>query len=99
LKQVTMRHETYDRLESPVEVCTEIIDGKWKGKILYYFLNDTKRYGAQAHPRRNSANACRASNQNQPLFSFKPVGGFLARRDLEFLGSVKIWDCNRFDVG
>jgi DNA-binding HxlR family transcriptional regulator len=40
-----MRHKRYDRLACPVEVCTEIIGGKWKGKILYYLLSTTRRYG------------------------------------------------------
>ena len=40
-----MRHKTYDRLGCPVEVCTEIVGGKWKGKILYFLAGGTKRYG------------------------------------------------------
>jgi len=40
-----MRHTRYDRLGCPVEVCTEIIGGKWKGKILYLLFQGTKRNG------------------------------------------------------
>ena len=39
------RHKTYDRLGCPVEVTTEIIGGKWKGKIIYILLSGKKRFG------------------------------------------------------
>jgi DNA-binding HxlR family transcriptional regulator len=39
------RHKTYDRLGCPVEVTTEIIGGKWKGKIIYLLLSGKKRFG------------------------------------------------------
>jgi DNA-binding HxlR family transcriptional regulator len=39
------RHIPYDRLGCPVEVTTEIIGGKWKGKIIYILLSGKKRFG------------------------------------------------------
>jgi DNA-binding HxlR family transcriptional regulator len=39
------RHSAYDRLGCPVEITTEIIGGKWKGKIIYFLLSGTKRFG------------------------------------------------------
>jgi DNA-binding HxlR family transcriptional regulator len=39
------RHKTYDRLGCPVELTTEIIGGKWKGKIIYILLSGKKRFG------------------------------------------------------
>jgi len=35
----------YDHLGCPIEVTTEIIRGKWKGKIIYILLSGTKRFG------------------------------------------------------
>lgn len=40
-----MRHRRYDRLGCPVEVSTEVVGGKWKGKILFILFTGTKRYG------------------------------------------------------
>src|ERR1044071_7961683 len=41
-----MRHRSYDRLGCPVEACTEVIGGKWKGGILYIlFTCGTQSYG------------------------------------------------------
>jgi DNA-binding HxlR family transcriptional regulator len=40
-----VRHKNYDRMGCPVEACTEIIGGKWKGKILYILFTGTKRFG------------------------------------------------------
>ena len=40
-----MRHKNYDGPGCPVEACTEIIGGKWKGEILYMLLDGSKRYG------------------------------------------------------
>ena len=38
-------HRRRDRLAQPAEVTTEIIGKKWKGKILYFLLDGTKRFG------------------------------------------------------
>jgi DNA-binding HxlR family transcriptional regulator len=41
-----MRHRSYDRHPGcPIEMCSEIIGGKWKGPILYYLMEGTKRFG------------------------------------------------------
>jgi DNA-binding HxlR family transcriptional regulator len=40
-----MRHMNYDGPGCPVEACTEVIAGKWKGEILYLLLSGSKRYG------------------------------------------------------
>lgn len=40
-----MRHRNYTRMGCPVEACTEIVGGKWKGKILFILFTGTKRFG------------------------------------------------------
>ena len=40
-----MRHMNYDGPGCPVEACTEVIAGKWKGEILYLLLSGSKRHG------------------------------------------------------
>jgi DNA-binding HxlR family transcriptional regulator len=40
-----MRHRNYNRMGCPVEACTEIVGGKWKGKILFILFTGTKRFG------------------------------------------------------
>src|SRR6201994_1239478 len=40
-----MRHRTYDRMGCPVEACTEVVGGKWKGKIMFILFTGTKRFG------------------------------------------------------
>ena len=35
----------YDEPSCPVEACTKVIAGKWKGEILYVLLSGSKRYG------------------------------------------------------
>jgi DNA-binding HxlR family transcriptional regulator len=40
-----MRHKNYNGQGCSVEICTEIIGGKWKGEILYFLCKGTKRYG------------------------------------------------------
>jgi DNA-binding HxlR family transcriptional regulator len=39
-----MRHKRYDQLGCPVELCTEIIGGKWKGEILFILFTGKKRH-------------------------------------------------------
>ena len=45
IKKSINRHKTYGRYGCPVEVTTEIIGGKWKGKIIYILLSGKKRFG------------------------------------------------------
>ena len=40
-----MRHMNYEGPGCPVEACTEVIAGKWKGEILYLLLSGSKRHG------------------------------------------------------
>ena len=40
-----MRHINYDGPGCPVEACTEVIAGKWKGEILHLLLSGSKRHG------------------------------------------------------
>ena len=40
-----MRHRNYEGPGNPIEACTEVIAGKWKGEILYLLLNGSKRHG------------------------------------------------------
>jgi DNA-binding HxlR family transcriptional regulator len=40
-----MRHRNYEGPGNPVEACTEVIAGKWKGEILYLLLSGSKRHG------------------------------------------------------
>ena len=44
--RMLLRHSRYDRHPgSPLEVCAEIIGGKWKGPILFYLAEGPKRFG------------------------------------------------------
>jgi DNA-binding HxlR family transcriptional regulator len=45
MKEKVIRHRAYESLDCPVEVTTEIIGGKWKGKIVYILLSGKKRFG------------------------------------------------------
>ena len=46
LMAIAMRHPRYDqRPGCPVEMCAEILGGKWKGLIVVYLLEGTKRFG------------------------------------------------------
>ncbi len=40
-----MRHMNYDGPGCPVEACTGVITGKWKGEILHWLLDGSKRQG------------------------------------------------------
>lgn len=40
-----LRHKDYSKVGCPVEICAEIIGGKWKGKILYLLFAGPKRHG------------------------------------------------------
>ncbi len=40
-----MRHMNYEGPGCPVEACTGIITGKWKGEILHWLLDGSKRQG------------------------------------------------------
>jgi len=40
-----MRHMHYDGPGCPVEACTGVITGKWKGEILHWLLEGPKRLG------------------------------------------------------
>jgi DNA-binding HxlR family transcriptional regulator len=40
-----MHHLNYEGPVCPVELCTEVITGKWKGQILYGLLDGSKRQG------------------------------------------------------
>ncbi len=44
-----MRHMNYDGPGCPVEACTEVITGKWKGEILHWLLEGSKRQGDLYH--------------------------------------------------
>jgi len=45
MREKNLRHKNYGKIGCPVEICTEIIGGKWKGKILYILFNGSKRHG------------------------------------------------------
>jgi DNA-binding HxlR family transcriptional regulator len=38
-----MRHRNYEGPGNPVEACTGVITGKWKGEILHWLLEGPKR--------------------------------------------------------
>jgi DNA-binding HxlR family transcriptional regulator len=42
---INMRHMTCDGQGCPVEACTGILTGKWKGEILHWLLEGSKRQG------------------------------------------------------
>lgn len=51
--------KTYDcAVGCPVEATLDLIDGKWKGVILYHLLDDTIRFNQLKRPCPGSRSAC-----------------------------------------